>query len=76
VVNTKVVDLATSNLFYKSHIWFFCPDESYFNANFECQQVIANSEFWLAVDFQVFPLKIGNANLHESCVPHQDLQLS
>jgi hypothetical protein len=26
--------------------------------------------------FQVFPLKIGNANLHESCVPHQDLQLS
>jgi hypothetical protein len=76
VVNTKVVDLATSNLFYKSHIGFFCPDESYLNANFECQQVIANSEFWLAVDLQVFPLKIGNANLHESCVPHQDLQLS
>jgi hypothetical protein len=26
--------------------------------------------------FQVFPLKIWNATLHESCVPHQDLQLS
>jgi hypothetical protein len=30
----------------------------------------------LQLIFQVFPLKIGNANLHESCVPHQDLQLS
>jgi hypothetical protein len=26
--------------------------------------------------FQVFPLKFGNVDLHESCVPHQDLQLS
>jgi hypothetical protein len=26
--------------------------------------------------FQDFPLKIWNANLHESCVPQQDLQLS
>jgi hypothetical protein len=30
----------------------------------------------LQLIFQVFPLKIGNAKLHESCVPHQDLQLS
>jgi hypothetical protein len=30
----------------------------------------------LQLIFQVFPLKIANANLHESCVPHQDLQLS
>jgi hypothetical protein len=30
----------------------------------------------LQLIFQVFPLKIGNVNLHESCVPHQDLQLS
>jgi hypothetical protein len=26
--------------------------------------------------FHQFPLKIGNANLHESCVPQQDGQLS
>jgi hypothetical protein len=26
--------------------------------------------------FQAFPLKILNANLHESCVPQQDGQLS
>jgi hypothetical protein len=26
--------------------------------------------------FHNFPLQIGNANLHESCVPQQDLQLS
>jgi hypothetical protein len=36
------------------------------------------SLFWQTVKtslqliFQDFPLKIGNANLHESCVPHQD----
>jgi hypothetical protein len=30
----------------------------------------------LQLIFQAFPLKIGNANLHESCVPHQDVQLS
>jgi hypothetical protein len=26
--------------------------------------------------FHAFPLKIGNANLYESCVPHQAGQLS
>jgi hypothetical protein len=76
VVNTKVVDLATNNLFYKSHIGFSAQIESYLNANFECQQVIAKVNPGLQLSFQVFPLKIGNANLHESCVPHQDLQLS
>jgi hypothetical protein len=30
----------------------------------------------LQLIFQAFPLKILNANLHESCVPHQDGQLS
>jgi hypothetical protein len=54
VVNTKVVDLATNNLFYKSHMGFSAQIECYLNANFECQQVIANSEFWLAVDFSSF----------------------
>jgi hypothetical protein len=30
----------------------------------------------LQLIFQAFPFKIWNANLHESCVPHQDGQLS
>jgi hypothetical protein len=30
----------------------------------------------LQLNFQVFPFNILNANLHESCVPHQDGQLS
>jgi hypothetical protein len=54
VVNTKVVDLATNKLFYKSHIGFSTHIESYLNANFECQQGIANSEICLAVDFSSF----------------------
>jgi D-arabinose 1-dehydrogenase-like Zn-dependent alcohol dehydrogenase len=33
VMNTKVVDLAISNNFYKIHIWFSCPDQKLF----ECQ---------------------------------------
>jgi hypothetical protein len=32
-MNTKVVDLATNNNFYKSHIGFFYPDQKLF----ECQ---------------------------------------
>jgi hypothetical protein len=54
VVNTKVVDLATNNIFYKSRIGFSAQIKSYLNANFECQQVIANNEFWPAVDFSSF----------------------
>jgi hypothetical protein len=30
----------------------------------------------LQLIFQAFPFKIRNANLHESCVPHQGGQLS
>jgi hypothetical protein len=49
-MNTKVVDLATSNNFFKSYIGFFCPDQKLF----ECQQGFANSVFWLAMDFSSF----------------------
>jgi hypothetical protein len=54
VVNTKVVDPAANNNFYKSHIGFSAQIKSYLNANFECQQGLANSEFWLAIDFSSF----------------------
>jgi hypothetical protein len=39
-------------------------------------RVLQKVKFSLQMIFQDFPLKIENANLHESCVPHQDVQLS
>jgi hypothetical protein len=53
-MNTKVVGLATNNNFYKSHIGFSAQIKSYLNANFEYQQGLANSDFWLALDFSSF----------------------
>jgi hypothetical protein len=53
-MNTKVVDLATNNIFYKGYIGVFCLDLKIFNANFECQPVLANSDFCLALDFSSF----------------------
>jgi hypothetical protein len=39
-------------------------------------RVLQTLKFALQLIFEAFPLKIGNTNLHESCVPHQDGQLS
>jgi hypothetical protein len=56
-MNTKVVDLATNNIFYKGYIGFFCLDLKIF-------ETLNVSLFWQTVIsvlhllFQVFPLKI------------------
>jgi hypothetical protein len=71
-MNTKVVGLATNNIFYKGYIGFTAHIGSYLNAS----RVLQTVNFALQLIFQGFPLKIENANLHESCVPHQDVQLS
>jgi hypothetical protein len=38
--------------------------------------VLQTVKLALQLIFQAFPLKIENANLHESSIPHQDVQLS
>jgi hypothetical protein len=53
-MNTKVVDLATNNIFYKGYIGFSAQIKRYLNANFECQPVLANSDFFLATCFPSF----------------------
>jgi hypothetical protein len=58
VMNTKVVDLATLNNFYKGYIGFFCTEFELF----ECQLNVSLS--WPTVNsglqliLQAFPLKI------------------
>jgi hypothetical protein len=39
-------------------------------------KVLQTVNFALQLIFRAFPLKTGNANLHESCVSYQDGQLS
>jgi hypothetical protein len=77
MMNRKVVDLAIPYNFHKGHIVFFSTDF----AQKACQlwmPICASEQEVLSVDqaFHPFPLKIGNANLHESCVPQQTEQLS
>jgi hypothetical protein len=76
-MNTKVVDLTTNNISYKGYIGFFLPRlKVIWMPTLNVSRVLQKVKSVLQLGFQVFPLKIGNANLHESCVPHQDLQLS
>jgi hypothetical protein len=77
VVNRRVVDLTTLFNFYKGSRVFF----SMVFAGTACQLWMSprlSEQELLSVDliFRKFPLKIWNANLHESCVPRQIGQLS
>jgi hypothetical protein len=60
----KVTDLATLYHFQKGYVGFLSTDFA-INKMLPLEQV-----------FQAFPLKILNNNLHESCVPQQDGQIS
>jgi hypothetical protein len=77
VVNRKVVDLTTPYNFYKGCMVFFSTDFSQ-NATKLWMSPCFGGQEVLSVDqvFLQFPLKIWNANLHESCVPQQTRQLS
>jgi hypothetical protein len=77
VMNRKVVDLTTLYNFCKGRLVFFSTDF----AGTSCQHwmsACSGKQEVLSVIrvFHQFPLKIWNANLHESCVPQQDGQLS
>jgi hypothetical protein len=69
-MNRKVVDLTILYNFHKGRIVFFPTDF----AGTSCQLGMPV----LIIDqvFHQFPLRICNANLHESCVPQQGGQLS
>jgi hypothetical protein len=71
-MNRKVVDLTTLYNFYKGSIVFFSTDFAQIAAKLWMSLSFSEQEL-LAVDqvFHLFPLKIWNANLHESCVPQQ-----
>jgi hypothetical protein len=77
VMNTKVVDLTTLYNFCKGLLVFFSTDfagtscQHWMSACSGKQEVLSTDQV-----FHRFPLKIWNANLHESCVPQQDGQLS
>jgi hypothetical protein len=75
-MNRKVVDLAILYNFNKGHMGFFSTD--FAGEAFQLWMPIGVSEQEaLPVDqaFHLFPLKIWNAILHESCVPQQTGQL-
>jgi hypothetical protein len=77
VMNRKIVDPTTLYNFYKGSRVFFSTDL----AGTSCQlwmPACSGKQEVLSVDqvFHQFPLKIWNANLHESCIPQQDGQLS
>jgi hypothetical protein len=76
-MNRKVVDLTTLYNFYKGRIVFFSTDFASITAKLWMSLCFGKQEV-LPVDqvFHQFPLKIWNANLHESCVPQQTRQLS
>jgi hypothetical protein len=76
VLNRKVVDLTTLYNFHKGRIVFFSMDFAQFEAKLWMSPCFGEQEV-LTVDqvFNQFPLKIWNANLHESCVPRQTGQL-
>jgi hypothetical protein len=76
-MNRKIVDLTILYHFQKSHMAFFSTNL----AGEACQLLMpmcVGEEEVLSVDqvFHPLPLKIGNAILHESCVPQQTGQLS
>jgi hypothetical protein len=77
VVNRKVVDLTTFYDFYKGRMVFFSTDFAQNTGKLWMLPCFGEQEV-LAVDlvFHQFPLKIWNANLHESCVPQQTRLLS
>jgi hypothetical protein len=77
VVNRKVVDLTTLHDFYKGSREFFSTDFAQSAAKL-WMSLCSGKQEQLAVGriFHQFPLKIWNANLHESCVPRQTGQLS
>jgi hypothetical protein len=76
-MNRKVIDLTTLYNFHKGRMVFFSTDFAQIVAKLWMPPCLREQEM-LAVDhvFHQFPLKIGNANLHESCVPQQAEQLS
>jgi hypothetical protein len=76
-MNKKVVDLTTLYNFHKGRLVFFSTDFAQNAAKLWMPPCFGEQEV-LAVDqgFHQFPLKIWNANLHESCVPRQAGQLS
>jgi hypothetical protein len=76
-MNTKVVDLATLYHFQQGYMGFFSIDfagkgcQLWMSACVHEQETLSFGQV-----FHAFPLKIWNANLHESCVPQQAGQLS
>jgi hypothetical protein len=76
-MNRKVVDLTTLYNFYKGSRVFFSTDFVQIVAKLLMPLCFGKQEM-LTVDqvFRPFLPKIGNANLHESCFPQQDGQLS
>jgi hypothetical protein len=73
----KIIDLTILYHFQKDNMGFFSTDF----AEKACQlgmSICVSEQEVLAVDqdFHPFPLKIGNAIQHESCVPQQTGQLS
>jgi hypothetical protein len=76
-VNSKVVDLTTLYNFYKGSVVFLSTDFAHIATKLRMSLCFGKQEL-LVVDqvFHIFPLKIGNGNLHESCVPQKTGQLS
>jgi hypothetical protein len=72
VMNREIVDLAILYNFHKGHLVFFSTDfaqkvcQLWMPLSFSEQDVLSFGQV-----FHLFPLKIWNANLHESCVPQQ-----
>jgi hypothetical protein len=77
VVNRKFVDPITLYNFHKGRLVFFSTDFAGTSCQLWMSPRSAKQEM-LTVDrvFHQLPLKIWNANLHESCVPQQDGHLS
>jgi hypothetical protein len=76
-MNRKSVDLAILYNFLKGHLVFFSTDFAqkvsllWMPLKFSEKEVLSFGQV-----FHLLPLKIWNANLHESCVPQQTGQLS
>jgi hypothetical protein len=77
VVNRKVVDLTTLYNFYEGRTVFFSMDFVQIAAKLWMPPHSGEQEM-PTIDqvFHLFPLKIGNADLHESCGHRQTGQFS